>query len=86
MGAARDRIGSLLAFDFTGFDWRDALRGALVTALITSVAVVQGDLRTVIPLSIGAVFAAVAEAGQPFGKQWRTMLGATAALKLAGSS
>jgi hypothetical protein len=40
----------------------------------------------VIPLSIGAVFAAVAEAGQPFGKQWRTMLGATAALKLASSS
>jgi len=84
MGAARDRIGSLLVFDFTDFDWRDALRGALVTALITSVPVVQGDLRTAIPLSIGAVFAAVAEAGQPFGKRWRTMLGTTAALMLAG--
>jgi len=83
MGAVRDRIGSLLTFDFALFDWRDALRGALVTALITSVPVIQGDVKAAIPLSIGAVFAAVAEAGQPFGRRWRTMLGTTAALMAA---
>lgn len=83
MGAVRDRIGSLLTFDFTLFDWRDALRGAIVTALITSVPVIQGDPKAAIPLSIGAVFAAVAEAGQPFGQRWRTMLGTTAALMVA---
>ena len=83
MGAVRDRIGSLLTFDFSIFDWRDALRGALVTALITSVPVIQGDVKAAIPLSIGAVFAAVAEAGQPFGRRWRTMLGTTAALMAA---
>lgn len=83
MGAVRDRIGSLLTFDFALFDWRDALRGALVTAAITSVPVIQGDVKAAIPLSIGAVFAAVAEAGQPFGQRWRTMLGTTAALMAA---
>lgn len=83
MGAVRDRVLSLLTFDFTIFDWRDALRGALVTALIASAPVIQGDLKTAIPLSIGAVFAAVAEAGQPFGQRWRTMLGTTAVLMAA---
>ena len=83
MGAVRDRIGSLLTFDFALFDWRDALRGALVTAAITSVPVIQGDPKAAIPLSIGAVFAAVAEAGQPFGTRWRTMLGTTATLMVA---
>ena len=80
MGAVRDRMGSLLSFDFALFDWRDALRAALVTAAITSVPVIQGDPKAAIPLSIGAVFAAVAEAGQPFGQRWRTMVGTTAAL------
>lgn len=83
MGAVRDRIGSLLTFDFALFDWRDALRGALVTAAITSIPVIQGDPKAAIPLSIGAVFAAVAEAGQPFGTRWRTMLGTTATLMVA---
>src|SRR6056297_17510 len=85
MGAARDRIGSLLAFDFTGFDWRDALRGALVTAAVTSIPLIQGNPTAAIPLSIGAVFVAISEAGQPFGTRWRTMLGTSAAVMVAGA-
>lgn len=80
MGHSRNRLGSLVAFDFSGADWRDSLRGALVTAALASVPVANGDAALAIPLSIGAVFAAVSEAGQPFGSRWRTMLWTTAAL------
>lgn len=73
-------LSSLIAFDFSTSDWRDATRGALVTATVALIPVVQGRPDLAVPLSIGAVFAAVSEAGQPFGSRWRTMLWTTAAL------
>ncbi len=83
MRPAGDRLSSLLAFDFTSFDYRDAIRGSVVTAVVASIALIQGDPKAAIPLSIGAVFAAVSEAGQPFGARWRTMLTTTMALMVA---
>lgn len=83
MSNMRRRFASLLAFDFTGFDGRDALRGAVIAIVVTAIPVLAGDSKAAIPLSIGAVFTAISEAGQPFGKRWRTMLGTTAALMVA---
>lgn len=84
MSSFRQHLSSLLIFDFSTLDRRDALRGALVTAAVTAIPVAYGDFSQAIPLSIGAVFAAIAEAGQPFGRRWKTMLGTTIALALAG--
>jgi MFS family permease len=83
MANYRSRLTTLLEFDSSQTDWRDALRGALVTAIITLPFVLNGDLTKIIPLTIGAVFVAIAEAGQPFGDRWRTMLWTTAILMLA---
>lgn len=77
---SRRSLYSLLDFDFSITDWRDAFRAALVTAIVATIPVVQGHPELAVPLSIGAVFAAVSEAGQPFGTRWRTMLWTTAAL------
>lgn len=83
MGGYRARLATLVAFDFSQADWRDAVRGSIVTAAVTIVPVTQGDLTQAIPLSIGAAFVAVSESGQPFGQRWRTMLWTTATLMLA---
>jgi uncharacterized membrane protein YccC len=77
---SQPRLSSLKSFDFSTTDWRDSLRGALVTAIVTAIPVLNGDPKLAIPLSIGAVFAAVSEAGQPFGSRWKTMLWTTAGL------
>ena len=77
------RLGSLLVFDFARLDWRDALRGSIVSAIIMAIPISQGHLATAIPLSIGAVFAAVAEAGHPLGRRWRVMLWTTLWLMFA---
>lgn len=83
MPHARDRLTSLIAFDFSTADWPDAVRGTLITAVVTVIPVLAGDLQMAIPLSIGAAFIAVSEAGQAFSLRWRTMLWTTAALTVA---
>lgn len=83
MGGYRSRLATLIAFDFSQSDWRDAIRGSIITAAVTIVPVMQGDLAQAIPLSIGAAFVAVSESGQPFGQRWRTMLWTTAILMVA---
>ncbi len=83
MAPSQPRLSSLKSFDFSTTDWRDSLRGALVTAIVTAIPVLNGDPKLAIPLSIGAVFAAVSEAGQPFGSRWKTMLWTTAGLMAA---
>ena len=83
MPTARSRLATLIAFDFSSADWPDAVRGTLVTGVVTVIPVLGGDLEKAIPLSIGAAFIAVSEAGQPFSRRWRTMLWTTAALMVA---
>lgn len=77
------RLGSLLEFDLARLDWRDALRGSIVTAGIMAVPIAMGDPKAAIPLSIGAVFTAIAEAGYPLGRRWRIMLWTTLWLMIA---
>lgn len=77
------RLGSLIEFDRTHLDWRDSVRGILVTAVIMAVPIAQGDLAAAIPLSVGAVFAAIAEAGHTLGRRWRVMLWTTLWLTVA---
>jgi uncharacterized membrane protein YccC len=55
-------------------DWLDAVRGTLVTAVLVTLPIMFAHPNYAIPLSIGAVFAAISEAGQPYGDRWRTML------------
>ena len=80
MVTPRKRLTSLRTFNFSTTDWHDSLRGALVTAVVAIIPVISGEPKFAIPLSIGAVFAAVSEAGQPFGSRWKTMLWTTAGL------
>ncbi len=83
MADARSRFTTLVAFDFSSADWPDAIRGTLLTAAITIIPVLQGELEKAIPLSIGAAFIAVSESDQAFSRRWRTMLWTTAGLMLA---
>jgi uncharacterized membrane protein YccC len=79
------RLGTLLEFDRARFDLADATRGSLVTAAIVAVPIAQGNYATAIPLSIGAAFTAVAEAGHPLGRRWRVMLWTTLWLMAAAA-
>jgi uncharacterized membrane protein YccC len=83
MVGMRSRIASLVSFDFSHADWRDAARGTLITAAVTVIPVLAGAPEKAIPLSIGAAFIAVSEAGEPFKRRWRTMLWTTVALMIA---
>lgn len=83
MTTARSRWSNLVEFDFSRADWPDAIRGTVVTAIVTIFAVTAGDLEKAIPLSIGAAFVAISEAGQPFSSRWRTTLWTTVALMVA---
>ena len=73
----------MMDFDFGRAEWADAARGSLVTAAIFLSLAFTGNVEVVLPISIGAVFAAVAESGLPFGRRWRTMLWTTAWLMVA---
>ena len=79
------RWGTLAEFDRSRFDLTDAIRGSLVTALVVVVPVAQGNFIAAIPLSIGAVFTAIAEAGHPLGRRWRVMLWTTLWLMVAAA-
>lgn len=83
MSTARSRLASLVEFDFSIADWPDAARGTLITAIVTIIPVLTGDLEKAIPLSIGAAFIAISEAGQTFSLRWRAMLWTTLGLMVA---
>ena len=83
MAGTRSKIASLIAFDFSHADWPDAVRGTVVAAAVTTIPVLAGAPEKAIPLSIGATFIAISEAGEAFGRRWRTMLWTTAALMVA---
>lgn len=70
-------FSSLLAFDFARLDLRDVARMTAVTALVTALPLAAGDTTAAIPLSLGAAFVAVSEAGLAYGYRWRTMLWTT---------
>lgn len=71
------RFGTLLAFDLARLDIRDVIRIAAVACIVTAIPLAAGNPTAAIPLSIGAVFSGVSEAGLPFGYRWRTMLWTT---------
>lgn len=80
----RPSVGRMmLEFDSSRADWWDALRGTAVATAILLVLAPAGRMDLVLPMSIGAVFVAVAEAGLPFGRRWRTMLWTTLWLMVA---
>lgn len=86
MATDRQRSGFvrlLLDFDLSHAEWWDAFRGTAVAAGILLVLVSTGNTELVLPMSVGAVFVAVAEAGQQFGRRWRTMLWTTLWLMVA---
>jgi uncharacterized membrane protein YccC len=74
---------SLVQFDFSRAEWADAIRGSSVASVLLVALVVTGHSDLVLPVSMGAVFSAVAEAGLPFGRRWRTMLWTTLWLMVA---
>ncbi len=75
-----DRLKEVVAVDLSTTNWRDALRATVVTGAICLVPVLQGHPEIAVPLSMGAIFTAATEAGQPYGARWRTMLWSTAAM------
>lgn len=50
-----------------------AVRATVVIALLMAIAVASGHPSEGIPLAVGALFVAVAEAGEGIGRRWRTM-------------
>lgn len=73
----------MVDFDFSRAEWWDAIRGTAVATAILLVLVPSGRMDLALPLSIGAVFVAVAESGQQLGRRWRTMLWTTLWLMVA---
>lgn len=71
------KFGTLLAFDLARLDLRDVIRISAVAAIVTAIPLAAGNPTAALPLSIGAVFSGVAEAGLPFGYRWRAMLWTT---------
>lgn len=67
----------MVDFDFSRAEWWDALRGTTVATVILVTLVATGRVDMALPMSIGAVFVAVAESGQQIGRRWRTMLWTT---------
>lgn len=65
------------AVDTVNIAWVSAIRGALVPTLLAGLAVSTGDPRAAVPLSMGALFVGVAEAGLPPGYRWKVMLWTT---------
>jgi uncharacterized membrane protein YccC len=57
--------------------WWPALRGSIVVGVLAAIMIGNGQPRGAIAIAIGALFAAVAEMGQPIGHRWRTMLWTT---------
>jgi len=76
-------IDLLVESDFSRADWFDAIRGSLVVAILFIGLATTGNVGIILPMSMGAVFVAVAEAGLPFGRRWRTMLWTTLWLMVA---
>jgi uncharacterized membrane protein YccC len=74
---------ALVQFDFSRAEWADAIRGAAVASVLLVLLVNTGRTDLVLPISLGAVFAALAESGLPFGRRWRTMLWTTLWLMVA---
>lgn len=54
-----------------------AVRTTVLTLVLVSLAIYAGHPNAGIPLSIGVLFAALAEAGEEVGRRWRTMLWTT---------
>ena len=65
VGATHVERGSILLWG--------ALRGGLIIGLLTTWSVASGHPRTAVPLAVGAILAALADAGQQVGRRWRTM-------------
>ena len=57
--------------------WWPAIRGSIVVGIIAALFIGTEQPQAAIPAAIGALFAAVAEMGQPIGHRWRTMLWTT---------
>lgn len=73
----------MVDFDFSRAEWWDALRGTTVATVLLVSLVATGRTDMALPMSMGAVFVAVAESGQQIGRRWRTMLWTTLWLVVA---
>lgn len=60
-----------------------ALRAGVVTLILVFLALATGNETLALPVAVGAVFVAVADAGEDVGRRWRTMLWTTLWLMIA---
>lgn len=70
LGTAHVDRGSLL--------WWAGVRAGLVTGALVLAFVVSGQQSYALPVAVGAIFVAIADAGETVGRRWRTMLWANA--------
>jgi uncharacterized membrane protein YccC len=83
VNASLQVLANALRIDRTQVHWGAPLRGSLVVGAVAIAMIGMGHPANAIPISIGALFAAVAEMNQPVGHRWRTMLWATMWLMVA---
>lgn len=57
--------------------WWAGLRAGIVTGILVVALIVNDDSAYALPVAVGAIFAAIADAGETVGRRWRTMLWAT---------
>lgn len=84
VSTVRHAIAGIAQIDRTRITWRPALRASLVILVLITSFTLTGRPLEAVPVTVGALFAAIADAGEPIGRRWRTMLWTTGWLMLAG--
>ena len=82
MDLLKRSVRTALKTDFTIFEHLRPIRSAVVIFATLSFTFSRNDVRCLLPLGIGLLFAAIADRGVSFRRRFTSMIGATAAITL----
>ena len=81
----RRSIQNTIATDFSAFEHLRPIRSALVMLVVLSVTCIRHDLRALLPLGIGLLFAAVADRGMSLRRRVVSMMGAAISVTIGAA-
>ena len=74
MPSARAAIAGIVHVDRDKIVWKMPLRASAVILVLISAFTLTGHPLEGVPVTVGALFAALADVGEHVGHRWRTML------------
>lgn len=84
MTSARAALAAIVHVDREKLAWKMPLRASIVILLLITAFTLTGHPLEGVPVTVGALFAAIADVGEHVGHRWRTMLWTTAWLMVVG--